>query len=130
VGFYLKPEAGCTFGIYHGFCLVSPERSQDTLDFPNDTGFCGSDAGWTVPMGISKDGTVAGTIWSTYSGLPSGGFVWNNGVFHHMNVAWRGGCTSCNGVYGVSGISKLVGTTWYTLDQIPLWTGFFKQGSG
>jgi hypothetical protein len=46
-----------------------------------------------------------------------------------MNVGGRGGCTSCNGVYGVSGMGKLVGTTWYILDQISLWTGFFKQGA-
>jgi hypothetical protein len=127
VGFYLKPEAGCMFGIYHGFIWYH-QNVIKTIDFPNDTGFCGSDAGWTVPMGISKGGTVAGTIWYANGGLPSGGFVWKDGTFHHMNVGWRGGCTYCNGVYGVSRMGKLVGTTWYTLEQIPLWTGFFKQG--
>jgi hypothetical protein len=128
VGFYLKPQASCPFGIYHGFVWYH-QNVIKTLDFPNATGFCGSDAGWTVPMGISKGGTVAGTIWYAYNGQPAGGFVWSNGAFHHMYVGERGGCTSCNGVYGVSSMGKLVGTTWYTLDQIPLWTGFFKQGA-
>ncbi len=128
VGFYLKPEPGCAFGVYHGFVWYH-QNIIKTLDFPRDTGFCGSDAGWTVPMGISKGGTVVGTVWYAYDGQPSGGFVWKDGVFHHMNVGWRGGCTYCNGVYGVSGMGKLVGTTWYTLEQIPLWTGFFKQGA-
>src|SRR5581483_892130 len=126
VGFYLKPEVGCPSGIYHGFVWYH-QNAIKRLDFPNVTGFCGSDAGWTVPMGISRGGTVAGTIWDTYNGLPAGGFVWKEGVFHHMNVGWRGGCTYCNGVYGMSGMGMLVGTTWYTLEQIPLWTGFFKQ---
>ncbi len=59
------------FGIYHGFIWYH-QKVIETIDFPNDTGFCGSDAGWTVPMGISKGGTVAGTIWYAYDGLPSG----------------------------------------------------------
>lgn len=127
VGFYLKPKVGCPSGIYHGFVWYH-QNVIKTLDFPSITGFCGSDAGWTVPMGISRGGAVAGTIWYAYDGLPSGGFVWKDAVFHHMNVGWRGGCTYCNGVYGISAMGKLVGTTWYTLEQIPLWTGFFKQG--
>jgi hypothetical protein len=61
VGFYLKPQAGCPSGIYHGFVWYH-QNVIKTLDFPSATGFCGSDAGWTVPMGISKGGTVAGTI--------------------------------------------------------------------
>lgn len=128
VGFYLKPEAGCPSGIHHGFIWYH-QNVIKALDFPNFIGFCGSDASWTVPMGISGGGTVAGTLWSTYNGQPSGGFTWNNGTFHHMNVGWSGGCTSCNGVYGVSSMGKLVGTTWYILDQIPLWAGFFKQAA-
>jgi hypothetical protein len=128
VGFYLKPQAGCPSGIYHGFVWYH-QNVIKTLDFPNATGFCGSDAGWTVPMGISRGGTVAGAIWYAFNGQPSGGFVWSNGAYHHMNIGWSGGCTSCNGVYGVSGMGKLVGTTWYILDQIPLWTGFFKEGA-
>jgi hypothetical protein len=128
VGFYLKPEAGCSFGIYHGFIWYH-QNIVKTIDFPNTTGFCGSDAAWTVPMGINKAGTVSGSVWSPVNGQPSGGFVWKGGTFHVMNVGWRGGCYNCNGVYGMSNSGVLVGTSWYTLDSIPLWTGFLKMGA-
>jgi len=122
VGFYLKPEPGCTFGIYHGFIWYH-QNVVKTIDFPNSTGFCGSDALWTVPMGINKRGSVSGTVWSPVNGQPSGGFIWKNGTFHVMNP---GGPNS--GVYGMSNRGILVGTTFYTLDLIPLWTGFLKAG--
>ena len=128
VGFYLKPRVGCPFGIYHGFIWYH-QNIVKTIDFPNTTGFCGSDAAWTVPMGINKAGTVSGTVWSPVDGQPSGGFVWKRGTFHVMNVGWRGGCYSCNGVYGMSNSGILVGTSWYTLESIPLWTGFLKRGA-
>jgi hypothetical protein len=122
VGFYLKPEHGCTFGIYHGF-IWSHQNVVKTIDFPSSTGFCGSDALWTVPMGINNRGMVSGTVWSPVNGQPSGGFVWKDGTFRVMNP---GGPNS--GVYGISNSGILVGTTWYTLDLIPLWTGFLKAG--
>jgi len=123
VGFYLKPEPGCTFGIYHGFIWYH-QNVVKTIDFPSSMGFCGSDALWTVPMGINRKGNVSGTVWSPVNGQPSGGFVWKGGTFHVMKP---GGPNS--GVYGVSNSGILVGATWYTLDLIPLWTGFLKAGS-
>jgi hypothetical protein len=123
VGFYLKPEPGCTSGIYHGFIWYH-QNIVKTIDYPNSTGFCGSDALWTVPMGINRKGIVSGTVWSPVNGQPSGGFVWKSGTFHVMNP---GGPNS--GVYGISNSGILVGTTWYTLDSIPLWTGFLKAGA-
>lgn len=123
VGFYLKSEPGCTSGIYHGFIWYH-QNVIKTIDFPGKTGFCGSDALWTVPMGINRKGNVSGTVWSAVDGQPSGGFVWQRGTFHVMNP---GGPNS--GVYGMSNSGKLVGTTFYTLDLIPLWTGFLKAGS-
>lgn len=124
VGFYLKPEPGCTFGIYHGFIWYH-QNVIKTIDFPNSTGFCGSDSAWTVPMAINMRGTVSGTVWSPVNGQPSGGFVWRNGSFQATNP---GGPSS--GIYGMSNSGILVGTTWYTLDLIPLWTAFLKTGTG
>jgi hypothetical protein len=123
VGFYSRPTNDCPSGVYHGFIWHAGSAEIKNIDFPG-TAICGSDT-WSVPMGINKAGTVAGTRWGVQSGQPAGGFTWRNGSFTIMDVGGEGG----SGVYGISNNGMLVGTTWYTLNQIPMWTGWMKRGA-
>lgn len=125
VGFYLKPEAGCPLGIYHGFVWFH-QNVVKTIDYPG-TAFCGSDALWTVPMGINYAGTIVGTVWSPIDGLPSGGFVYKNSSFSVMNLGEPGYCYGCSGVYGISNNGIIVGSAWRTMG-ITMWTGYLKAG--
>jgi hypothetical protein len=127
VGFYLKPEVNCPSGIHHGFLWLHTNVVK-TLDYPG-TVICGSNAPWTVPMGVNKAGTVAGTIWSPVNGQPSGGFVWRRGTFSVMDLGEPGHCYACSSVNGISNNGILVGTAWRTLEQIPMWTGWLKAGA-
>lgn len=125
VGFYQRPEEGCPLGIYHGFLWLHTNVVK-TLDYPG-TAFCGSDSLWTVPMGINYAGTIVGTVWSPVDGLPSGGFVYQNGKFSVMDLGEPGYCYACSGVYGISNNGIIVGSAWRPMG-ITMWTGYLKAG--
>ena len=128
VGYYTKMVTGCTVPMQHGFIWYH-QNVVKTIDYPGVTGFCGTDSLWTVPFGINRAGTVVGAVWSTYSAMPSGGFVWKNGTFSVMDLGEPGYCYSCTGVYGIANSGVIVGTAWRSFGLIPMWVGYMKQAS-
>lgn len=129
VGYYTKTSDACIIE-QHGFIWYH-QNVIKTIDYPEWTGFCGTDALWTVPFGINRVGTVVGTVWSPIDAQPSGGFVYKNGAFSVMNLGGASGrgCYTCTGVYGLSNNGIIVGTGYRVFGQIPMWVGYMKMGS-
>jgi hypothetical protein len=126
VGFYTKTSSACIIE-QHGFIWFH-QNVIVSIDYPG-AGFCGTDAAWTVPMGINKAGTVVGAYWSPQNGQPGGGFVYKNGQFSVMNLGGPGVCYSCTGVYGIANRGAIVGAAWRLLGVIPMWVSYMKKGS-
>lgn len=130
VGFYTKSSSACIIE-QHGFIWYH-QNVIKSIDYPGVTGFCGTDAAWTVPMGINKAGTVVGAVWSVLSGMPAGGFVYAKGKFSVMNLGdsgYTGACYTCSGVYGIANSGVIVGTGWRTFGLIPMWVGYMKNAA-
>jgi len=130
VGFYTKTSDLCVIE-QHGFIWYH-NNTIKSIDYPDMTGFCGTEAAWTVPMGINKAGTVVGAIWWPLSGQPSGGFVYANGKFSVMDLGdsgYTGACYTCSAVYGIANSGAIVGTGWRIFGSIPMWVGYMKAGT-
>lgn len=128
VGFYTKTSSTCIIE-QHGFIWFH-QNVIVSIDYPVGTGFCGTDAEWTVPMGINKAGAMVGAVWSPPNGQPAGGFVYKNGKFSVMDLGdARLHCYTCTGVYGVANSGQIVGTGWRILGSIPMWVSYMKQGT-
>jgi hypothetical protein len=126
VGYYTKTSEECIVE-QHGF-LWTREGVVYTLDYPHWTGFCGTDALWTVPFAINNAGTVAGAVWSVLDGQPWGGFLYKNNAFTAVNpTGGDGGCFPCAGVSGISNRGAMVGTAYRVIEQIPQWVAFAKS---
>lgn len=128
VGYYTKTSEACIIE-QHAF-LWSRRNVIQEFDYSDSTGFCGTDALWTVPFGINNEGTVAGTVWSVLDGQPSGGFVYRDGKFRAVNPnGLEGGCFTCTSVAGISSRGVVVGTVYRVFGLIPMWGGFMKRGT-
>jgi hypothetical protein len=92
VGFYTKSSDGTT----HGFIWYH-QNVVKTIDFPGV-------ANGTIPFGINKAGIVVGG----FGTFPSGGWVWINGTFYHMDPN-NGAGPCCEWVTGVSNNGILSG---------------------
>lgn len=128
VGYYTKTSDTCIIE-QHAFIWSHRDVIKD-FDYPDSTGFCGTDALWTVPSGINNDGTVVGTVWSVFDSQPSGGFVYKNGKFMTMNPnSLGGGCFTCTSIGAMSSRGVIVGTVYRVFGLIPMWGGFMKRGA-
>jgi hypothetical protein len=126
VGYYTKTSDACIE--QHAF-IWSHKGVIKNLDYPDYTGFCGTDALWTIPFDINNAGTAVGAVWDVVNGIPSGGFIYKNGRFAPMNPAGLdGGCLSCTSVASISNGGMMVGTAYRVFGVIPMWTGFMKRG--
>ncbi len=127
VGYYSKTSEACIVE-QHAF-IWTHHNVIKQFDYPDWTGFCGTDALWTMPFAIDNAGTVVGTVWSPLDGYPSGGFIYKNGAFSSMNPAGiAGGCFTCTTISGISAGGLMVGTAYRDPGLIPMWTGFMKRG--
>ncbi len=128
VGYYTRTSEACIIE-QHGF-IWSRQGMIQSIDYPDWTGFCGTDALWTMPFAISNAGTVVGTVWSVLDGYPSGGFVYKHGAFTALNpTGIGGGCFNCTMVSGIAPNGLMVGTAYRDPGLIPMWTGFMKRGA-
>jgi len=125
VGYFTNTSEECVIE-QHGF-IWSRRGQIRILDYPDWTGFCGTEALWTVPFAINNAGTVAGALWSVLDGQPFGGFLYQDGAFTEMNPSEDGsGCFTCAGVLGISNRGATVGAAFRVLEQIPQWVAFMK----
>ena len=105
-GFYKKSD-----GSEHGFIWYHTNVVR-TIDFQ---------ANATVPWGINKAGIVVGGFWGTGQNgtFPSGGWVWINGTFSHMDPN-NGAAPCCESVTGVSNNGILSGLL-FQADRFMAW---------
>jgi len=108
VGFYTKSSDGTT----HGFIWYH-QNVVKTIDFPGV-------ANGTIPFGINKAGVVVGGL----GNFPSGGWVWINGTFYHMDPN-NGAGACCEWVTGVSNNGILSGVVF----QSDFWMAWMKEST-